>query len=236
MRVPSTLPVIIMSFLQPFVQASIPSENIPTLAACRAKLEMYERHVIEQLAVLLYLESWAPSSIPLDRTQQWRDDVQKYDSTFSHRLASTLTQFVDKNNVHFSGSTSTLEDVCGARARVGIDVAQAKFSSDPMAYRTFASRGDSATILALITNEAVEAAILARVRSSARDFVGTLGASTGNDAESINDFSKMVELFFKEILIPLTKDLEVSVLLQLSLEPANEVHEKDFKSSVHDFQ
>jgi len=217
---------------QSLAQASVPSKHQPTLAACRVKLEMYEKHVIEQLAVLLHLDVWSSSSTPIDGIQYWRSDVQSYDASFSDRLASTITKFMAMNNIRSSGSTSTLVDVCGVRTRVGIDVAQAKFSSEPFPYKRLASGDDSAAILALLTNEVVEATILARVRSSAKDYVEAHGVSTKNDAQSANDLPTLVERFFKEVLIPLTKDLEVSVLLKLSLEPAKKEHENDITSSA----
>jgi|AntAceMinimDraft_5_1070358.scaffolds.fasta_scaffold140535_2 hypothetical protein len=203
--------------LVPLTLALSSAEPRLTLAACRAKLEIYERHIIEELAVLLSFDVLVSSLGLADGASYWRGAVQSYDPTFTDRLTSTVKQFLCKDGGDVAGLTETLVDICGARACIGIDVAIAKLFSEPLTYCALARRRDNTAMLALLTNAAIEASIIARVRDKAKKFVSTTNQTSGDNAEREQHFLGLVERFFSQVLIPLTKDLEIKVLHRLAL-------------------
>lgn len=89
------------------------------------------------------------------------------------------------------------------RMRLGINVAVAKFQANPELYRKLAADNNIEEINKQLTNNEVEQKILQRVGETAKrfDFVNPL-------------FSPQTAMsFFKDCIIPLTKEIELEYLL-----------------------
>lgn len=89
------------------------------------------------------------------------------------------------------------------RMQLGIDVAKAKFQINPELYRKLATENNAEEINKLLTNNEVEQKILQRVGNAAQKF------------SSVNPLfnPQSVTSFFKDCIIPLTKEIELKYLL-----------------------
>lgn len=118
------------------------------------------------------------------------------------------------------GSSATCDVAClqalSKRVHYGKFVAEAKFQEDPAAYTALVRAGDREGIWEALTNSAVEEVLLRRVRRKAMAYGGDVrdvpveGAGEGKykvDPTAIADI-------YREIIIPLTKKVEVDYLMQ----------------------
>ncbi|GAB0495804.1 hypothetical protein MMPV_007110 [Pyropia vietnamensis] len=118
------------------------------------------------------------------------------------------------------GSSATCDVAClqalSKRVHYGKFVAEAKFQEDPAAYTALVRAGDREGIWEALTNSAVEEVLLRRVRRKAMAYGGDVrdvpieGAGEGKykvDPAAIADI-------YREIIIPLTKKVEVDYLMQ----------------------
>jgi chorismate mutase len=116
------------------------------------------------------------------------------------------------------------------RVHYGQFVAEAKFRGDPAGYAALAAAGDAPGIYDRLTDEAVEAAVLARVAAKAATFGadvdpatttpagagGVAGAAAGELADAAPG-SKVdpaaVAGLYADVVLPLTKEVQVQYLL-----------------------
>lgn len=118
------------------------------------------------------------------------------------------------------GSSATCDVAClqalSKRVHYGKFVAEAKFQEDPAAYTALVRAGDREGIWDALTNSTVEEVLLRRVRRKAMAYGGDVrdvpveGAGEGKykvDPAAIADI-------YREIIIPLTKKVEVDYLMQ----------------------
>lgn len=139
------------------------------------------------------------------------------------------------------------------RVHYGKFVAESKYRSDPKAYQTLVANNDADGVMELLTNEAVEAKVLRRARLKAATYgrepiLSELPPYEGTDATSTlaaaaaasavvaalnanqDGTSKvdplMIESLYRDIIIPMTKDIEVAYLFRrCGKEPPPEYHE-----------
>eukprot|EP00730_Choanoeca_flexa_P003479 TRINITY_DN11419_c0_g1_i2.p1 TRINITY_DN11419_c0_g1~~TRINITY_DN11419_c0_g1_i2.p1 ORF type:complete len:464 (+),score=84.16 TRINITY_DN11419_c0_g1_i2:254-1645(+) len=109
------------------------------------------------------------------------------------------------------------------RVHYGKQVAEVKFREQREAYTNLIEKGDADGLMALLTNAVVEAKLLKRVRLKAatygQDIQVTSDAkpadlATPSSATSFKIDPAIPEKIYRELLIPLTKDIEVVYLLQ----------------------
>lgn len=89
------------------------------------------------------------------------------------------------------------------RMQLGICVAKAKFQTNPELYRTLAAENNSEEINKQLTNNEIEQKILLRVEDKTKRFNSVNPAFNPHAAVS----------FFKDCIIPLTKEIELEYLL-----------------------
>mmetsp|Transcript_78747 Transcript_78747/g.157421 ORF Transcript_78747/g.157421 Transcript_78747/m.157421 type:complete len:333 (+) Transcript_78747:29-1027(+) len=189
------------------------SPHLP-LVECRSQLERLEVPVIAALSGTSNAKE--PSC---ENTKDWRQVVNGFDQNFEKQLSSSCLQYVNGRSatVLNEDRLADLVEVSGARTRVGVDVATAKFLADPDLYRHLVEKNDSEGIMRSLTNVEVEAEVVNRVTSKAVDFELSTMRSDSVSAESgSSSFATAAAGFFLEILIPLTKSLEVSVIQNLA--------------------
>jgi chorismate mutase len=103
------------------------------------------------------------------------------------------------------------------RVHYGQFVAEAKFRADPGGYAGLAVAGDGAGIYARLTDEGVEAAVLARVAAKAAAFgadvdpAGTSASATDDDNKKVDPAA--VAGLYADVVLPLTKEVQVRYLL-----------------------
>jgi chorismate mutase len=130
------------------------------------------------------------------------------------------------------------------RVHYGKFVAESKYLADPEAYQTLVEAGDADGVMKLLTNEAVEAKVLQRARLKAATYgtepllaelplieskkietsiIAAAAASAVVAAiEAMGDYGQTekkvcpqtVESVYRDIIIPLTKDIEVAYLFR----------------------
>jgi len=113
------------------------------------------------------------------------------------------------------GSTAVCDVAClqalSKRIHYGKFVAESKFRQAEEHYRALIARGDRDALLAAITDDAVEARLLARVGRKAAAYAQELGDAHAPVVYKL-DPSLVVRLY-KEWIIPLTKRVELEYLL-----------------------
>ena len=113
------------------------------------------------------------------------------------------------------GSSATCDIAClqalSRRIHFGKFVAESKFQSEREKYTKLIQAGDREGIGAAITNMAVEQKVLERLRLKARTY-GTDPSSSAEGHGKIN--VDAVVSMYKNIVIPLTKEVEVEYLMQ----------------------
>jgi len=117
------------------------------------------------------------------------------------------------------------------RVHYGKFVAEAKYRAHPAAYRSLAAAKDSEGIMSLLTDAAVEDAVVARVRAKAAAFgreVKNSSSSSGREKKGSEEKSgdeesgdtplkvdpDAVAAFYRGFVLPLTKDVQVQYLLE----------------------
>ena len=122
------------------------------------------------------------------------------------------------------------------RVHYGKFVAEAKYRASPGEYRALAAARDEEGIMRLLTDEAVEDAVVARVRAKAaafgrevRDSSGGGGGGSGGGSNTASASAKdeeaeedtplkvdpdAVAAFYRGFVLPLTKDVQVRYLLE----------------------
>jgi len=113
------------------------------------------------------------------------------------------------------GSAATCDVTClqalSRRIHFGKFVAESKFQAETEKFVDLIRKGDRAGIDAAITNSAVEAKVLERLRLKAKNY-GTDPSDVVDAPEKIN--VDAVVAMYKETVIPLTKVVEVEYLMQ----------------------
>ncbi|KAL3931949.1 MAG: hypothetical protein SGPRY_000910 [Prymnesium sp.] len=101
------------------------------------------------------------------------------------------------------------------RVHYGFFVAESKFRSHTEEYTRLIQQGDTAGIMELLTNAAVEERVLKRVRKKAQTFGLEIDDETnvGDEAPLRVDPEVIVNLY-RDYVIPLTKDAEVRYLMR----------------------
>ena len=114
------------------------------------------------------------------------------------------------------------------RVHYGKFVAEAKYRASPEEYRSLAAAGDCDGIMALLTDAAVEDAVVARVKAKAAAFGrevrnnssgGKAAASAASNKGDEEDTPLKVDpdavaAFYRGFVLPLTKDVQVRYLLE----------------------
>ncbi|KAI3641114.1 hypothetical protein MIR68_000844 [Amoeboaphelidium protococcarum] len=118
----------------------------------------------------------------------------------------------EQDDGHY-GSSATRDVEClqalSKRIHYGKHIAESKYRDNPTEYQRLIDRDDQDSIYRLLTNEKVEEKLLERVREKASVY-GQDFSSFGS--EKINE-DTVVEIY-KNIIIPLTKEVEVEYLMQ----------------------
>ena len=129
------------------------------------------------------------------------------------------------------------------RVHYGMFVAESKYQSDPQAYQKLVDTGDAKGVMKLLTNEEVENQVLRRARLKAATYgrepmlssipatdcdetailaaaaasavVAAVEALSNNKGKQVGKVDPaVIESVYRDIVIPLTKDIEVAYLFR----------------------
>ncbi|MDT8388902.1 MAG: chorismate mutase [Lentisphaeria bacterium] len=110
------------------------------------------------------------------------------------------------------GSTAVCDVAClqalSKRIHYGKFVAESKYQAEPERYTTLIAAGDRHGLADAITDDAVEEALFQRVAKKAGSYSGMF-----LDPQSAKNFQTTVTAIYRDIIIPLTKRVEVDYLL-----------------------
>lgn len=155
-------------------------------------------------------------------------------------LNVVLPAITDKGDDEQHGST-VLADIAALQAlskriHYGKFVAESKYRSNPNGFQRLVDDGDSEGVMKLLTNSAVEEQVLTRARLKARTYGREPSMSTttsSSSATSTNDWKSgdcshsdddddeeeegkvdplIIESIYRQLIIPMTKDIEVAYL------------------------
>ena len=96
------------------------------------------------------------------------------------------------------------------RIHYGKFVAESKYSSDSLNYKTLAMQGDVENILKLLTNAEIERGVIRRAFAKA----STYGQDITGQTQSFKVDPMLIADIYRDTIIPLTKDVEVRYLFQ----------------------
>jgi chorismate mutase len=96
------------------------------------------------------------------------------------------------------------------RVHMGKFVAESKFAEDPDGYISLLNAGDVEGVLRLLTNVEVEKRVLRRAYLKA----STYGQDLNGDTEGYKVDPMLIADIYREMIIPLTKDVEVRYLFR----------------------
>ncbi len=154
-------------------------------------------------------------------------------------LSVILPAIAEKGDDEQYGST-VLADIAALQAlskriHYGKFVAESKYKSNPDGFQRLVDAGDADGVMELLTNAKVEEQVLTRARLKARTYGREPSMSTGSsDAESCNATDDddeeegkvdplIIESIYRQLIIPMTKDIEVAYLfLRCGREPPAE--------------
>lgn len=142
----------------------------------------------------------------------------------------------DGDDGHYGSSVTIDVSVLQAlskRIHYGKNIAEAKWRGDPALYQRLADQGDWQAMLTSLTDEAVELKLLKRVRHKAAIFGQDVGPDGGvviaadsapelAGGQSFKVDPELVANLYKEIIIPLTKEVEVRYLFHRAGVPVPE--------------
>ena len=102
----------------------------------------------------------------------------------------------------------TLLQAISRRVHLGKFVAEAKFQESEAQYRDLVAHDDVDGVMELLTNKAVEARVLDRAKLKA----STYGQDITGETEECKVEPEVIAAIYRDIIIPLTKDVEVLYL------------------------
>lgn len=100
------------------------------------------------------------------------------------------------------------------RIHYGLFVAESKFRASPDAYAQAIRAGEPERVRALVTDEEVEERLLRRVEMKARRYGQDVGEHGATTVGSTKVSPATVRRIYQEVIIPLTKDVEVAYLFE----------------------
>ena len=151
-------------------------------------------------------------------------------------LNVVLPAITDKGDDEQHGST-VLADIAALQAlskriHYGKFVAESKYRSNPLGFQRLVDDGDAEGVMKLLTNSVVEEQVLTRARLKARTYgrepsisvTTTSSITSTNNGESgdraaVDDDDEegkvdplIIESIYRQLIIPMTKDIEVAYL------------------------
>ncbi|CAO3667182.1 unnamed protein product [Umbelopsis vinacea] len=158
------------------------------------------------LPPLQYPEFIAPNDININ---------DKIMDVYVNHLVNAICQPGDDNNY---GSAATKDIEClqalSRRIHYGKFIAESKFRSNPEEYARLAMANDTQGIDELLTNKAVEAKLLQRLRRKALVYGQTLDQEDAGTSTHLKIPIDVVVELYERWVIPLTKVVEVDYLLE----------------------
>jgi len=153
-------------------------------------------------------------------------DVNINDKIYDLYEKTIVPMICKEGNDGQYGSTATADilvlQAISKRIHYGTFVAESKFRSQPEEYTRLIKAGDKEGIMALLTNAKVEELVIKRVQKKATaygqeitDDSALIGPAVPD--ESLNNFKvnpALMGKLYHDIIIPLTKDVEVDYLMQ----------------------
>lgn len=149
--------------------------------------------------------------------------LQPNEINFNHRLLSTyineIVPLICRPGDDQQYGSSAAADIVALQAlsrrvHYGKQVAEVKFQAQPKEYMALIAAGDREGIMELLTNSAVEARLLERVRIKAAAY-GTDPSLSEDEKQEHRKIPVEVPVqIYRDYIIPLTKDIEVEYLLQ----------------------
>ena len=150
------------------------------------------------------------------------------------RYESDVVALLTKNSAaaddgHY-GSTAcadiALIQALSYRINYGKLVAETKFRAKPGVFSGLVAQRDAAGIMRELTDELVERAVLERVRAKAARYArptdaspGTVGDSADVNANGYKVDPDVISNIYRDVVIPLNKEVQVAYLLQRGTEP-----------------
>lgn len=156
-------------------------------------------------------------------------------------LNVVLPAITEKGDDEQYGST-VLADIAALQAlskriHYGKFVAESKYRSNPTGFQQLVDDGDAEGVMKLLTNSAVEEQVLTRARLKARTYgrepsMSVTTNGEGGDCAAAKDEENeeegkvdplIIESIYRQLIIPMTKDIEVAYLfLRCGREPPAE--------------
>lgn len=95
-----------------------------------------------------------------------------------------------------------------ARVQIGVSVAKAKLRSNPALYRRLVQQGDLKSVRDSLTDAKVEQILIGRLKEKTRWML--------DEHPKCEHIASLVAELYENILIPITKDIEVHVISKLA--------------------
>ena len=204
--------------------AATRQSSVVSLACCRAQLEACEAPILDALEASIESRS-CPLPVqeprPVLEGLEWDEDILSYDPNAVQRLTDACAATVGSTD---PAVLSAVVSAAGLRVCLGVEVALAKFFDEPATYTALSSAGgtpDSASRLltARLTDSRVEVAVLDRVAVKAQQRRKQQRNQQQHAAGEEAGEGRLADLatrFWRDVLIPETKALEVAVLRALA--------------------
>ncbi|KAI8879532.1 chorismate mutase [Backusella circina FSU 941] len=134
---------------------------------------------------------------------------------YAHDIVPVICKNTDDKN-YGSSATKDIEALQALSKRIhfGKFIAESKFRSDPEEYIRLALIEDREKIDELLTNKAVEAKVLERLRRKALVYGQTLDEEQEGTSKHLRIPVDLVVDLYKRWVIPITKEVEVDYLIQ----------------------
>eukprot|EP00903_Cladosiphon_okamuranus_P009142 g8735.t1 len=158
------------------------------------------------------------------------NDVNVNDQILSRYVSEIVPMICEPGDDEQHGSSVVCDvnalQALSRRVHLGKFVAESKFQEDSKTYQELCRAGDAPGVLELLTNKAVEEKVLQRAFMKASTYGSDINVvpSGGEDAKACAGDAKAVQNFkvnpqsivdiYREMVIPLTKDVEILYLFQ----------------------
>lgn len=186
--------------------------DVKSLADCRLELQECEAPIIREVANIMEA-TCNDTSLDIENSDGLKFHETVEQNEFSQCIIPKLQSLFRVANISLVSahtkdrSLTRLLLCCQDRVNMGASVARAKFRDNPDLYRNLVLQGKIKSARESLTDIQVEQALLDRLKHKTRRMLQGHAKS--------NQVASLVSELYDNILIPLTKDIQVDVISKL---------------------